>query len=107
MIILSTAFDSMESREEGGGRTGKVEQRQRNRDSGGEGDGLRVGHSVYMHACERLSTDSACGMRRWVTDMPELAAMPHRIMHPSAGMSRITTTIVYITTWTYSTVCRQ
>lgn len=51
-----------------------------------------MGYSVYMHACERLSTDSACGMRRWVTDMLEFAAMPRRIMHPSAGMPGITTT---------------
>lgn len=61
----------------------------------------RVGHSVYMHACERLSTDSTPGRSRWVTDMLEFAAMPQRRVHPSAGMSRITTTAACITDWTY------
>lgn len=57
-----------------------------------------------MRACERLSTDSACGMSWCVTDMLEFAAMPQRIMHPSAGMSRITTTTVPVSL-TGPTIC--
>lgn len=60
-----------------------------------------MGRSVYMHACERLSTDSAPGMSRWVTDMLEFAAMAQtRMQHPLEEMSRITTTKACDINWT-------
>lgn len=79
MIILSTAFARQRKegkRREGGKGKAKGNKRcsrelERRRGGGREGGIKRVGHSVYMHACERLSTDSACGMSRWVTDMLE------------------------------------
>lgn len=51
----------------------------------------REPNRVYMHACESLSTDSALGMSRWVTDTLEFTAELQRRMHPSAGMSRTAT----------------
>lgn len=58
---------------------------------GGERRIKREPNRVYMHACESLSTDSALGTSRWVTETLEITAELQRRMHPSAGMPRTAT----------------
>lgn len=92
VIRLSTTFGRQrrkcKRREDGEGKGGERDKRCSYERGWGLGE-------WDMRACERLGTDSACGMSQWVTNMLELATVPQRITRPTVGMSRITTTRVW------------